>query len=101
MKTKLFLIVTLFTFCFFAVKAQNKPPVTNLPDIEVYDINGAHTTLRKLAKNKVLLIDCWFIPCPPCFMAMGILHKVYAQYVNRKDFCMITICMTDSAQVKK
>jgi hypothetical protein len=41
-----------------------------------------------------------FIPCPPCFAEMGVLHKIYAEYAGNKDFCFITICMTDSAQVK-
>lgn len=98
-----------FTLCFLllffgGVKAQEQKKTTpiDLPDVEVYDVNGVHTTLRQLAKNKVLFIDCWFIPCPPCFMAMNILHKVYNQYTlaGNKDICFITICMTDSAQTK-
>jgi len=103
MSRKFFLIITLLTVFFLSVKAQSekKAEVSTLPDIDVYDINGVHTTLHQLAKNKVLFIDCWFIPCPPCFLAMGPLHKIYAQYVNNKNLCFITICMTDSAQVKK
>lgn len=79
---------------------QSKTGLNALPDIAVYDVNGVHTTLRQLAKNKVLFIDCWFIPCPPCFIEMSALHKVYAQLKDNRDLCFITICMTDSGQVK-
>src|ERR1700744_3315622 len=81
-------------------QVQAKNGRSNLPDVVVYAINGVPTTLHQLAKNKVLFIDCWFIPCPPCFAEMGVLHKVYAEYAGNKDFCFITICMTDSGQVK-
>lgn len=103
MKTYLTLIIGLL-ICVTLAKAQNLnqnlSPKT-LPDVAVYDINGVHTTLHQLAKNKVLFIDCWFIPCGPCFMEMNVLHKLYAEYSNNKDVCFITLCMTDSADVKK
>ncbi|WPU95167.1 redoxin family protein [Mucilaginibacter sabulilitoris] len=86
-------------------RAQNsitkKQQLKYLPDIDVYDIHGKHTTLKQLGKNKVLFIDSWFIPCPPCFIEMGMLHKLYAKYLNNKDFCFITLCRTDSGVVKK
>jgi thiol-disulfide isomerase/thioredoxin len=103
MNRKIFFIICLLLLYFLSAKAQNqkKTELSILPDIDVYDINGVHTTLHQLAKNKVLLIDCWFIPCPPCFLSLGVLHKVYAQYANNKNICFITICMTDSGLIKK
>lgn len=103
MNKKNLFIITLLTLFFLTVNAQKqkKTELSTLPDMDVYDINGVHTTLHQLAKNKVLLIDCWFIPCPPCFVALGALQRIHAQYVNDKDVCFITICMTDSSIVKK
>ena len=103
MNRKIFFIICLLLLYFLSAKAQNqkKTELSILPDIDVYDINGVHTTLHQLAKNKVLLIDCWFIPCGPCYMALGALHRIHAQYVNNKNVCFITICMTDSSLVKK
>jgi len=92
---------------FWASKGRAQNSVTKkqqpkyLPDIDVYDIHGKHTTLKQLSKNKVLFIDSWFIPCPPCFIEMGMLHKLYAKHLNQKDFCFITLCRTDSGAVKK
>ncbi len=102
MSGRFFVITSLLLLLFLSVRSQNqkKIEVSTLPNVAVYDSNGLQTTLRQLAKNKVLFIDCWFIPCPPCFVEMGALHKVYAQYANNKNLCFITICMTDSAQVK-
>lgn len=78
-----------------------KPDIKSIPDIDIYDLSGNHTTLKKLAKNKVLFIDNWFIPCPPCFMEMKMLHRLYAKYGNEKEFCFITISRTDSSIVRK
>ena len=101
MKRTFFFIPSFLLLFFFGANAQDRKKIllSDLPDVEIYDVNGVHTTLHQLAKSKVLFIDCWFIPCPPCFIEMGALHKVYAAFAD-KDLCFITICMTDSAQVK-
>jgi len=39
----------------------------HLPDIQLYDLHGKHTTLGTLGKGRVTFIDNWFIPCPPVF----------------------------------
>jgi thiol-disulfide isomerase/thioredoxin len=95
----------LFIGLAFVASAQisdvKKPDIRSLPNIEVYDLNGKHINLGQLAKNKVLFIDNWFIPCPPCFIEMTMLHKLYAKYANNKDFCFITISRTDSSVVRK
>jgi thiol-disulfide isomerase/thioredoxin len=94
------LIAWTFTAC-AQISGVKKPDITSLPDIDVYDLNGKHTTLKQLGKNKVLFIDNWFIPCPPCFIEMKMLHKLYAKYAGNKDFCFITISRTDSSVVRK
>ncbi|MFB9842388.1 TlpA family protein disulfide reductase [Mucilaginibacter ginsenosidivorans] len=82
-------------------KAVKKRAANHLPDIEVYDLSGTHTTLGALAKNKVMFIDNWFIPCPPCFREMDMLHKLYFKYKANRNVSFITICRTDSGIVKK
>jgi len=103
MSKKIILTTVLLFLLTLISSAQilKKDTSTNLPDIDVYDVNGVHTTLHQLAKNKVLVIDCWFIPCGPCFLALGPLHRISARYAGNKDVCFITICMTDSGQVKE
>ncbi|MGF7042351.1 TlpA family protein disulfide reductase [Mucilaginibacter lappiensis] len=103
-KINYYILLTCMLFWASMGRAQNsakKQQLKYLPDIDVYDIHGKHTTLKQLSKNKVLFIDSWFIPCPPCFIEMGMLHKLYAKHLNNKDFCFITLCRTDSGVVKK
>jgi len=96
-----FFITLLSCLIAFTSFAQKKHALNHLPDIEVYDLNGRHTTLHALAKNKVIFIDNWFIPCPPCFREMGMLHKLYFKYKSDKNVSFITICRTDTGIVKK
>ncbi|PAW93432.1 hypothetical protein CKK33_07980 [Mucilaginibacter sp. MD40] len=88
-----------------AVNAQiygtKKAPLDSAPDIELLDINGKVVKLKELAKGKVLFIDNWFIPCPPCFIEMKMLHDLYAKYKGNKNFCFITISRTDRDIVKR
>lgn len=99
------IILMLMLIRSFAVDAQmnvpKKAPIATVPDIEVLDINGKAVKLKELAKGKVLFIDNWFIPCPPCFFEMKMLHDLYAKYKDDKDFCFITISRTDRELVKK
>lgn len=83
------------------INGVKKPDIKSIPDVDVYDLNGNHISLKQLAKNKVLFIDNWFIPCPPCFIEMKMLHKLYEKYADNKDFCFITISRTDSSIVRK
>lgn len=76
-------------------------PTAHLPDIQLYDLHGKHTTLGELGKGKITFIDNWFIPCPPCFREMGMLHKLYFKYKSNRNVNFMTICRTDTSIVKK
>ena len=105
MKKILYLSAAFLLFLTFNASAQisgvKQPDIKIIPDIDVFDLNGKHVNLKQLAKNKVLFIDNWFIPCPPCFIEMKMLHKLYEKYAGNKDFCFITISRTDSSIVRK
>ncbi|MBS1503053.1 MAG: redoxin family protein [Bacteroidetes bacterium] len=72
-----------------------------MPEMPLYDIHGKHTTLKTLSKGKVTFIDNWFIPCPPCFREMGMLHKLYFKYKSNPVVNFMTICRTDTSIVKR
>ncbi|MEB0263065.1 MULTISPECIES: redoxin family protein [unclassified Mucilaginibacter] len=105
MKKSLSLILLFLLLDFFAVNAQvsgpKKSPITAIPDLELLDINGKLVKIKELTKGKVLFIDNWFIPCPPCFIEMKMLHNLHAKYAGNKHFCFITISRTDREIVKK
>jgi len=103
---KTFCVPTIvYLFLALNVNAQisgvKKPDIKSIPNVDVYDLNGRHVNLQQIAKNKVLIIDNWFIPCPPCFIEMKMLHRLYKEYAANKDFCFITISRTDSSVVRK
>jgi thiol-disulfide isomerase/thioredoxin len=72
-----------------------------LPEIEIYNLANKHTTLGKIAKNKITVIDCWFIPCPPCFREMELMHELYSKYKDSKDVQVISLCRSDTMVVKR
>jgi len=102
MKTIICLLISFLT-AYWPISHKNnkRKTISHLPSIEVYDLKGNHTTLGALAKNKVIFIDNWFIPCPPCFREMGMLHKLYFKYRSNKNVSFITICRTDTGIVKR
>jgi thiol-disulfide isomerase/thioredoxin len=95
------LIAATLSFASHAQQGIRHDAVKSLPDIVVYDLNGKPFQLRELAKNKVLFIDNWFIPCPQCFAEMRMLHQLYAKYAGNDKVCFITISATDPAIVRK
>lgn len=104
MKTRIYLTIVLFCCQLLAqaqVTKQGNSFITSVPDITVHDLNGKRISLKKFAKNKVLFIDNWFIPCSQCFIEMKMLHKLQAKYAANKYFRLITISRTDSGIVKK
>lgn len=51
-------------------------------------------------KGKVILLNFWFIGCPPCMGEIPDLNKIDSTYKN-SDFVLISLAKDDSARVKK
>src|SRR5581483_7783572 len=103
MKTLFYLLTAIsLSFTARAQSAQSKNvDAKSLLNVEVYDLTGKHVRLAGLARHKVLFIDNWFIPCPPCFLEMKLLHTLYDEYARNPNVCFITISRTDSSVVRK
>ncbi|WDF56567.1 TlpA family protein disulfide reductase [Mucilaginibacter sp. KACC 22063] len=100
--TALFIGIFLLTSGFIVTHSKRtKPPLKKIPVVEIYDLNNRHTTLPNVSKGKVTIIDCWFIPCPPCFREMELMHELYYKYNNSKDVQVISICRSDTAVFRK
>ncbi len=52
------------------------------------DIYGNQVSYSKL-KGKVIVINFWFVACPPCILEMPGLNKLVASYEGRKDIAFI------------
>ncbi|WP_158825023.1 TlpA family protein disulfide reductase [Mucilaginibacter lacusdianchii] len=71
-----------------------------IPNLRVLDLNGKYDNLKSMAAGKITVLDCWFIPCPPCFRELGMLHKLYFKYRSNSRINFVTLCRTDPALVK-
>ncbi len=54
------------------------------------DKNGLSYT-NETFKNKVVLVEYWFIGCAPCYLKMLELKKLAEHYKNNKNFVLLTV----------
>lgn len=79
---------------------KTNTPVSLIPAVPLYDIHGDTTNLSALSKGKLTFIDCWFIPCGPCFAEMNMLHALYNTYRSNNKVAFLTITFSDSTSVR-
>ncbi|TJY37807.1 TlpA family protein disulfide reductase [Pontimicrobium aquaticum] len=85
-------------FNFAASNSRKKSPLVNKPSpsFSVTDINGNSYSLEEL-KGKVVVLNFWFIKCPPCIMEMPDLNKLVKKYKS-DDVVFIAISPNDSKE---
>ena len=66
------------------------------PDFSVEDISGKKYSLAEL-KDKVIVLNFWFIQCQPCVMEMPELNKLVEEYKG-KDVVFLAISGMDSKE---
>jgi thiol-disulfide isomerase/thioredoxin len=64
------------------------------------DINGNSYKLKEL-KGKVIVINFWFINCPPCRMEIPELNEMVASYKDNKEVIFIGIAMDEKYQLQE
>ena len=63
------------------------------------DINGTGLKLKKL-QGKIVVLNFWFIGCPPCRLEMPELNKLALAYANDPDVVFISIGLDDRYDIK-
>ncbi|MFA6277299.1 MAG: TlpA disulfide reductase family protein [Pedobacter sp.] len=58
------------------------------------DINGNKYDLRELT-GKVLVLNFWFINCPPCKREIPELNQLYTKYKDNKDVIFLAIALDE------
>lgn len=99
MKVIIVFILTLL-FQFATAQKKNTFIVKQVPSISVYNIRGESFNLPAMTAGKLTVIDCWFLPCAPCFIEMPMLHDLYLKYKDNPNFQFLTITRTDSSLVR-
>lgn len=52
-------------------------------------------------KNKVVLVEYWFVGCSPCYLKMRELRKLAEHYKNNKNFMIVTVDAGDIDSFEK
>jgi thiol-disulfide isomerase/thioredoxin len=63
------------------------------------DINGKDVDLDELL-GKTVVINFWFIGCPPCRQEIPELNKIAAAYANDPDVVFIAIALDQKSEIK-
>ena len=64
------------------------------------DINGNGFKLKKL-HGKIVVLNFWFIGCPPCRLEIPELNKLALSYADDPDVVFIAFGLDDSYDIKK
>ena len=64
------------------------------------DINGVKYDLKN-NRSKVVVLNFWFINCPPCKREIPELNDLVAKYKNNEDILFIAIALDDATDLKK
>jgi len=73
---------------------------TEAPSFSVSDINGK-SYKEGFFKDKVVVINFWFIACKPCVMEMPEMNKVVEKFKNRDDVVFIAPTFDPKEKVAK
>jgi len=63
------------------------------------DIDGNKWKLKNL-KGRIVVLNFWFINCPPCRQEMPELNRVVEQYKEDSSVVFISFCLDDKSSIK-
>jgi peroxiredoxin len=72
---------------------------SQFPDFNFTDLNGNNYN-NKNTKEKIIVLKCWFIECPPCIDEMPALNDLIKQYENRKDIVFLSVSFNSKNELK-
>lgn len=104
MKKSIVLILFFLTFSLYS-KAQNRFNLDSLIGTQAYNfevktINGKKYTLSKL-KDKIVVLNFWYIGCAPCIREFPDLNKVVEKYKDNKNIIFLAISVDGVEEVVK
>lgn len=100
LKTLTLLILISLSFISLGQKAIQQTAIKNLPNISIYNSNGSIFNLQDLSRNKIAVIEFWFLTCPPCFIQMNHFNKLYTKHNSNPNIIFLTITRTDSSSLR-
>ncbi len=83
-----------------ALKKANDMVGLAAPDFEATTIGGKKVSSSSL-KGKIVVVNFWFVGCPPCEEEMPLLNKLTETYKQRDDIVFLSFAKTDEQLIKK
>lgn len=71
-----------------------------IASFSAHDINGNKIKLKDLL-GKVVVLNFWFIGCPPCRMEIPELNKIALQFANDPNIVFVAIALDYKSDIKK
>ncbi len=73
---------------------------TSFDYFNVKDLNKEKFSKEEL-KNKVLVINFWFVKCPPCKQEIPDLNKMVEGFENEKDVIFVAVGLDEDWEIKE
>ncbi len=81
-----------------SLMGESKMIGTKVPNFEMKDIDGNIISSNTI-KDKVVVLNFWFIACKPCVKEIPELNEVYEQYKNNKDIIFVSVTFDPKEKV--
>lgn len=71
-----------------------------LPDFNFVDLENNLYNIET-AKDKIIVLNCWFVECQPCVAEIPSLNQLVKQLGKRKDILFIALTIDSAAVIRK
>jgi peroxiredoxin len=71
-----------------------------IPEFKMTDIKGKKWSSKDL-KDKIAVLNFWFVECPPCIAEMPSLNKLVEKYKSNDNVVFLSIADSDKAKIEK
>ncbi|MFH1050395.1 MAG: TlpA disulfide reductase family protein [bacterium] len=75
--------------------AETKKPIEKVPSFNGYDYVQNKVVKLIEFKSKIILLDFWYLSCPPCIQAIPMINDLYKKY-KKQDLVVIGINSKDN-----
>lgn len=71
-----------------------------LPDFNFVDLENNLYNIES-TKDKIILLNCWFVECQPCVAEIPSLNQLVKQFGKRKDILFVALTINSEAVIRK
>lgn len=85
-------VTLFFTLLFVAISYSQ----TQIPDLNVTDINGKNISLKEITKDKTVVFSFWATWCVPCINELDAIAEDYNKKKEELNFELIAVSIDDA-----